>query len=145
VGNLNRLLNTLLLFAVSCSSERGPSGGKVAAATIVQLPTGDSVEIHESGPAIVPDKPPGLIVTYHPFFALSDTARVRAVAIALFGTIEPRLTPKPPWVVLKAVDRSAAERSAAGFYSMRSFGVVLDHGADGLWYQLHATTPIPER
>jgi len=93
----------------------------------------------------VPDKPPGLVVEYHPFFAISDTARVYAVALALFSTIEPRLAPKPPWIALKAVDRSAAERSTGGLYTMRSFGVVLDHGADGLWYRLHATTPIPER
>jgi len=140
----------LLLFAVSCNSGRESSGGKVASADqhatpIVQLPTGDSVEIHSSGPVVVPHKPPGLIVEYHPFFEISDTARVYAVALALFSTIEPRLAPEPPWVVLKAVDRSAAERRGPGFYSMRSFGVVLNHGADGLWYRLHDTTQIPGR
>lgn len=150
VAHLNRLLSLLLLFGMSCSREREPSGGNVAGArqntaVIVQLSTGDSVEVHSSGPAIVPDKPPGLVVEYHPFFAISDTARVYAVALALFSAIEPRLDPKPPWVALKAVDRSAAERSRGGFYAMRSFGVVLDHGADGLWYRLHATTPISGR
>ena len=150
VAKLNRLLSLLLLFAASCSAEREPSGSRVPgsrqnAAVIVHLPTGDSVEVHSSRPAIVPDKPPGLVVEYHPFFALSDTARVYAVALALFSTIEPRLAPKPPWIALKAVDRSAAERSRGGFYTMRSFGVVLDHGADGLWYRLHETTPFSQR
>ena len=147
MGNLKRLLNTLLLFAMSCSRERESPRGNVAsveerATPIVQLSTGDSVEIHSSGPVVVPDKPSGLIVEYHPFFEISDTARVYAVALALFSTIEPRLGPKPPWVVLKAVDRSAAERRRAGVYSMRSFGVVLNYGADGLWYRLHDAPQI---
>ena len=149
-GNLNRLLNTLLLFTVSWANGSESSGGKVAvtgqqAAPIVLLPTGDSVEIHASGPAVVPEKPPGLVVTYHPFFSIDDTVRTRTVALALFRTIEPRLDPKPPFVVLKAVDRSAAERSGPGFYSMHSFGVVLDHGPDGRWYPLGESTPILER
>jgi hypothetical protein len=133
---------------VSCNGGRDSSGGRVAsaerqAARIVHLPTGDSVEIQASGPVVVPNKPIGLIVEYHPFFDIGDTARVYAVALALFGTIEPGLTHNPPWVVLKAVDRSAAERR--GVHMVRSFGVVLQHGADSLWYRLHDAAEIPGR
>jgi hypothetical protein len=109
--------------------------------SVVHLSSGDSVEVQSSGPAIVPNQPAGLLITYHPYFPLGDTARVRVVAVALFQFLLPRIKAPPPFVVLRAVNLSAAERNRGGLYSGKAFGIVLARHDDGRRYDLHGTSP----
>ena len=109
--------------------------------TIVHLSTGDSLEFQATGPAVVPNKAPGLMVTFHPYFALSDTVRVRAAAIAFFQTLPPQMTADPRFVVMRAVDVPAARRNKGGYYDLKSFGVVLERRSDGRWYGLKESVP----
>jgi hypothetical protein len=121
--------------AQSGSTREGPLWDR-----IVHLPSGDSVQVQSSIPAVVPNAPTGLLLTFHPFFPLTDSARVRAVAVALFqGMLAHTDTALPPFVVLRAVDKSSAER--IGAYRMSAFGVVLERHADGVWYFLNETKP----
>ena len=112
--------------------------------SVVHLPTGDSLEFQATGPAEVPDRPPGLMITYHPFFPIADTARVKSAALALFRAVRERAggTPPPPFVVLRAVGRRAAERR--GTYEQQVFGVVLERRPDGRWYVLGERAPVPD-
>ena len=109
--------------------------------SVVHLPGGDSVQVQASGPAIVPNQPQGLLITYHPYFALADTARVRVVAVALFQYLLPKMTGAPKFVVLRAVNVSAAERNKGGYYQMNAYGIVMAYHDDGRWYDLHGTSP----
>jgi hypothetical protein len=69
-------------------------------------------------------------VTYHPFAGLVDSAQLERTAAALFRQM--RLdTVTAPAVVLRAVDRRAADRT--GVYTLRQYGVLLVRGADGAW------------
>ena len=147
---MNRLFGFLVLVSIGCNTSGEASTGKVTiygrlSDSVVRLPSGDSLEFQATGPAVVQSGPPGLLVTYRPFVPISDTARVRQVALGLFRTLEPRLASNAPFVALRAVDRSAAERRRVGLYDMHSFGVVIERRADGRWYPLDESTPVPER
>ena len=109
--------------------------------TIVRLSSGDSVEFQATGPAIVPGKAPGMMITYRPFFSLADTLRIHAVALEFFRTLLPQLPGPPPFVVMKAVDIPAATRNQGGVYRFSAFGVVLERHSDGRWYGLGAAIP----
>jgi hypothetical protein len=129
-------------------TRRVPASGYVTEYThlsdsVVHLPTGDSIELQATGPVEVPDKPLGVMITYHPFFPIGDTARVKSNALALFRAVRARAagTP-PPFVVLRAVSRRAAERR--GVYQQQAFGVVLEQRSDGRWYLLGERDPIPD-
>ena len=129
-------------------SERmeSPGGGYTTVAgslsdSIVYLATGDSIEWQSAGPAQVTGQPEGLLVTYHPFFELADTARVRRTAFAFFQALRPKLGERePPFVVLRAVSLRSAERS--GPTPLRAYGIVVEKRADGLWYKLRDSTPL---
>jgi hypothetical protein len=109
--------------------------------SVVHLPGGDSLEFQATGPAVVPTSAPGLMITYHPYFSLADTARVRTLALAFFESLLPHLGDTPPFVVLRAVDVPAARRNQGGVYHLNAFGVVLEQHRDGRWYCLHESVP----
>ena len=109
--------------------------------TVVHLSTGDSVEFQATGPAVVPNKAPGLLVTFRPYFTLGDTVRVRAAAIAFFQTLPPSMTADPAFVVMRAVDVPAARRNKGGYYDLKTFGVVLERHGDGRWYGYQDSIP----
>lgn len=78
-----------------------------------------------AGPAIVPNRSPGLLVRFSPYASLSDTTRVRELAEALWHQLVPRLDSEGiSWLVLQAVD----ERDSAGF--------VFERGADSAWHRI---------
>jgi hypothetical protein len=81
------------------------------------------------------------MVTYHPFFSISETTRVRAAALALCQSLLPHLAQLPGFIVMRAVDVPAARRNQGGFYKLHAFGVVLEHHDDGRWYELHHSEP----
>lgn len=110
--------------------------------TIIHLANGDSAELQSSGPVTVPKQPQGLMVTYHPSFGIDDTARVTATALLLFDALRPRFVDgEPPWIVLRAADRAAAERNAGGGRDA-FYGVVIERHPDGHWYRLNGSTIV---
>ena len=110
--------------------------------SIVLLPNGDSLEFQATGPAIVPNRPHGLLVTYYPFADLADTIRLRSIAFEFFRTLMPRLQPPPEWIVMRAVNVRALRRNQGGLYPMRAYGVVLERRSDGYWYPMNESQPI---
>lgn len=110
--------------------------------TIVHLSGGDSVELQSAGVARVPKQTDGLMVTYHPYFDLADTERVKQTALAVFDALRPKFLGDPPWVVLRAASRPAVERNRGGGPQDHFYGVVLERLADGHWYPLGEHTPV---
>ena len=108
--------------------------------TVVHLASGDSVELQASGPAVVADGAPGLLVTYFPFAGLADTVHVGRNAVELFAALRPSIG-AAPFVALRAVDVRAGARRRAGAYQMNTFGVVLERCGGG-WCRGGA--PIPD-
>jgi hypothetical protein len=143
------IAGAMLACADRSETPREPGPGYVTEYTnlsdsVVHLPTGDSIEFQATGPAEVPNSLPGLMITYYPFFPIADTARVKSAALALFHAVRARAAgaPPPPFVVLRAVDRRAAERR--GVYQQQVFGVVLERRSDGRWYVLGERVPVPD-
>jgi hypothetical protein len=109
--------------------------------TIIHLPRGDSIELQGSGPAIVPNEPAGLLITYRPFYSLSDTIAVSRVALELFQELIPHFTGRPLFVVMRAVNVPAARRNQGGYYPLSAYGVVLERHSDNRWYLLNESQP----
>ncbi len=117
--------------------------GAPAAGQMMHLATGDSVRVLTTGPAIVPNQKPGLLVEYNPFLSLDDTSALRREALALWSVLRSRVDSlNPPFVVLRATTR---QPQLIGYQSVRNYGFVLERRADGRWYFLHETTPVDER
>jgi len=109
--------------------------------TVIHLLDCDSVELQSSGTVQVTNKPDGLMVTYYPYGDLMDTIRMRQKALAVFDVLRPRfVNGDPPWIVLRAASRPAAERNRGG--RDHFFGVVLEKHADGRWYPLNGASPV---
>jgi hypothetical protein len=110
-------------------------------AAIQHLPSGDSVAIIASGPASVPDKPPGLLVRFYPYSTLKDTNHLRELALQLWRDLQPRLDSLSiPWLVLQATDRTPGPRS--GRWREKNYGFVLERRSDGKWYFLNQSVPL---
>jgi hypothetical protein len=108
---------------------------------IVYLADGDSVELQSKVPAVIPGEPDGLMVVFHPFHPFDDENRLRELSVALFRTMKTELSDgEYPFVVFRAVDRSAAERS--GLHRVRYFGTVIERREDTQWYLLGGAVPI---
>jgi hypothetical protein len=136
--------------AVACGREESAAAGGGLTTTygrlsdsVVRLPSGDSVEFQATGPAIVDSGPPGLLVTYFPFSGLTDTLRVRAVALEFFRVLRPRIYGEPAFVAMRAVDVRAADRQRVGLYTLHSYGVVVERRGDGKWYVSGEAAPLP--
>jgi hypothetical protein len=109
--------------------------------TVLHLANGDSAELQSVGPAQVPNEPAGLLVTYHPYSDVSDSAVMKRTALAVFDVLRPKFADgEPPWFVLRAANRPAVARNRGG--ADRFYGVVLEKHADGHWYPLHGTEPV---
>ncbi len=148
-----RWLSTAVVIALASFSAGDPATAQDASTTasghpptrIVQLRTGDSLELQATGPALVHGGPTGVLVTYHPFAQFSDTAKLHSMALEFFRTLRPQLdSVASPFAVLRAVNRRAVERNQTGFYGMQAFGVVFEHRRDGKWYVLHEREPVAE-
>lgn len=114
--------------ACTRAEERTRSNG------IIHLPSGDSVEMVAIGEAVVPDRPPGLLITYHAFFPPEDTVRVQRVAAELWrARVKWQLSsPAPGFVVLQATSRRAGPTKQ--LERATTYGIVLERGEDGKWY-----------
>jgi hypothetical protein len=109
--------------------------------SIVHLANADSIEWQSFGLAQAPGRPDGLIITYHPFFALQDTGRVIRIALVLFDSLRKHFVGgEPPFVVLRAIDLRAAERTTDR--KLRAYGVVIEKRTDGHWYRLGEASPV---
>ena len=110
---------------------------------VVSLPSGDSVAVISAGPAMVPNKPTGFIVKFYPYRSLDDTLQLKRQALELRRILRPMLdSTKAPWIVLQATDQKPGPHF--GFFHVTNYGFVFEERADGKWYFLHATEPIPD-
>ena len=111
--------------------------------SIVRLSPSDSIEWQSFGALKITGRPEGLLVTYHPFFDLADTARVRRVALLLFDSLRTKFdNGEPPYIVLRAVNLRARDRNQPSAPALHAFGVVLEKHGDGHWYVLQGAAPI---
>ena len=124
----------------ACATPNTQVFGQLSSDT-VRLFNGDSVEYQLTLPAVIAGQPQGRMYVYYPFRDLSDSARLRKIALGVFqhfwGEIE---SSPPPFVVLRAVNLPTAQRK--GFYDMRQYGFVIDRRADGHWYFLGESEPV---
>jgi hypothetical protein len=145
-GETNRAVESTSIRTDSMASAGGGYTTTVTGAlsdSIVHLAAGDSLEFQSFGPAQVTGQPEGLLVTYHPFVSMSDSVRIRRVAIVFFDSLRTKFRyGEPPFVVMRAVDLRASERMGALRVPMHAYGLVLEKRADGRWYGLHETSPI---
>ena len=138
-----RWLALLAIVAVpaACASPEKEVTGRLSD-TVLHLENGDSVELQATVSAVVEGSPPGRMVIFHPFTDFSDIPRLRQTAIALFHYLQPGIdSAPPPFVVLRATNLPAAQRK--GFYNIENYGFVLERHADGKWYFLHESDPLP--
>ena len=109
--------------------------------SVLHLANGDSVELQSTDSVQVPNEPGGLMVTYYPYRDPADTVLMQQKALAVFDALRPRFArDNPPWIVLRAASRPAAQRNNGGQDAF--FGVVLEKHADGHWYPLHGASPV---
>ena len=141
-----RLVSALAVAALCHGQLLAAQSSSVEVATqfgdsVIHLPSGDSIEFQATGPAMVPNEAPGLLVTFYPFFAFQDSSRVRGSALAFLQMLLPILPERPSWVVMRAVNVPAARRNRGSYYPIKAFGVVVEYHKDGRWYELQDTTP----
>ena len=128
---LFRCALSLLSVLVGCSSTQ-------PRATL--LPSGDSIIILGSGPAIVPNSPKGLFVEFYPFITLRDRTRLRAEALQLWDMIRPHTESLgTPFVVLRPTTNTPW---VAGFRQAQTFGFVFEQRPDHRWYFLHDSVTV---
>jgi hypothetical protein len=102
---------------------------------VQHLSSGDSIAVITSGPAIVPDRVPGLLVRFYPYCSLSDTNHLRDLALELWHELTPRLDSSGiTWLVLQATDQTPGPHS--GVFHVKNYGFVFERGADGVWQRL---------
>src|SRR6266516_6432875 len=132
IGKHSRLL--LLFAATACATPQGEVFGRLGTDTL-RLFNGDSVELQGRLPAIVQGEPPGRMYMYYPFRDLSDTVRLRRIAVGVFTKVWPELESKPPAsLVMRAVNLPTAQRK--GHYNITNYGFVIERRPDGHWYFL---------
>lgn len=99
---------------------------------VQRLPSGDSIAVIMAGPAVVPDRAPGLLVRFYPYASLSDTNHLRDLALALWHQLVPRLDSEGiHWLVLQATDQPPAP--PPGVFRVHYYGFVFERGADSVW------------
>jgi hypothetical protein len=100
---------------------------------ILRFATGDSVEVVQSGPLRLATGETGLAFKYHPFVAVKESPRLKAVATQLWRWLKPQLDGNPPpFVVLMAT--TARAHPATGVSTSNEFNYVLERRKDGKWY-----------
>jgi hypothetical protein len=125
-----------LASAVAVTPVRGQSSA------VQRLPSGDSIAVIMAGPAVVPDRAPGLLVRFYPYASLSDTTHMRDLAVALWQQLVPRLDSEGiSWLVLQATDQTPGPH--LGVFTVHNYGFVFERGADSVWRR--ATTPDSTR
>lgn len=101
---------------------------------VQHLPSGDSIAVIMAGPAVVPNRTPGLLVRFYPYGSLSDTTRLRDLALALWHQLVPRLDSVGiSWLVLQATDQTPGPQ--LGVFRVHNYGFVFERGADSVWHR----------
>lgn len=101
---------------------------------VQHLPSGDSIAVIMAGPAVVPNRSPGLLVRFYPYDSLSDTTHLRDMALALWHQLAPRLDSAGiSWLVLQATDQTPG--SHLGVLRVHNYGFVFERGADSIWHR----------
>jgi len=131
----------LVLFAVLATA---PSRGSAQAAAptpgaILRFPPRDSVEFINAGPMDLATGQPGFMFAFHPFQALDDSNRLRALAGEIWHWLRPQLDTRPSFVVLQAT--SARAHPTFGAQVAHGQNLVLERRADGKWYFVDETKP----
>jgi hypothetical protein len=123
---------TLVLALHGCSRAEEPGTSD----RLVHMPSGDSIEVVGVGPAVVPDRPAGLLFTFHPFKPVTDTIGIQRLAAEVWRVrVRPQLSSPPPdFVVLQATSRRAGP--VVGLVQVVNYGVVLERRGDGQWYYI---------
>ena len=112
-----------------------------AAQRALHLPSGDSVIVIGSGPARVPDKPDGLLIKYHTFVAMTDTATLRREALEMWHHFFAKIDSLSlSWVVFQATTQTPPP--FIGIERGQMYGFVLEKRGDGKWYFLDGTIPL---
>jgi hypothetical protein len=136
-----RHIVALTLFAVLATA---PSRGSAQAAAptpgaILHFPSRDSVEFINAGPMYLATGQPGFIFAFHPFQALDDSTRLRALAGEIWRWLLPQLDSTPSFVVLQATSLRA--HPTLGVQAGHGRNLVLERRADGKWYFVDETRP----
>lgn len=102
----------------------------------------DSVRVVRTELVRVPGQAPGWLIDYADPGGVRDSVALRRRAVAIFLAVRPQLDSLHLTnFVVRAVDE-ASDSSAVGF-QRRLFGFVIQQRADGKWYFLHDSAPIP--
>ena len=124
----------------ACATPDTQVFGRLSSDTL-HLFNGDSIELQGTQPAVIQGQPAGLMYFYYPFRDLTDSARLRKIALGVFIHFWADISSsQPPFVVLRAVNLPTARRQ--GFHNIVNYGFVIEHRPDGHWYFLHETDPV---
>jgi hypothetical protein len=121
-------------WAVALANVLGVTVVSSQSSAVQRLPSGDSIAVIMAGPAVVPNRTPGLLVRFYPYASLSDTTHLRDLAIALWHQLVPRLDSEGiSWLVLQATDQTPGPH--LGFFRVHNYGFVFERGADSVWHR----------
>ena len=82
---------------------------------------------------------------YHPYISLDDPARLRPQVLELWESVRPKAESlRAPFVVLRATTRFT-ELPVPQPAIIHNYGFVLQKRANGLWYFLYDSVPIPHQ
>jgi len=138
---IGKHLRLLVLFVVAaCATPQGEVFGRLGTDTL-RLFNGDSVELQSRLPVVVQGERPGRMYMYYPFRDLSDTVRLRRIAVGVFMKVRSELEVRPPaFLVMRAVNLPTAKRT--GRYNITNYGFVIERRPDGHWYFLGESDPV---
>ena len=108
---------------------------------LLQLASGDSVELISSGPVRLATGATGLLLQYHPFVPVRGSPELKAIALQVWRWLRPRIEGNPPpFIVLSATTDRA--HPASGYRRVQNFNYVVEHRADGKWYLVNDAEPL---
>ena len=138
--SVERLLVLAMAITVSTSSPCGAQAMPQTPGQLLRFASGDSVEFLRTGPIVLASGQTGFVFSFHPFVAIDDTARLRAVAGEIWGWLRTRLDSNPPpFVVLSAT--TARVQPFFGIHHDNGFNFVVERHPDGVWYFSNETKP----
>ena len=106
----------------------------------MHFPSGDSISILGSGPAVVANRSTGILVDYNPYLSLNDTVALKREALELWSVLRPHVdSAAATFVVLRAIGRAP---ELVGYQTERAYGLLIEKRTDGKWYLLREGSPL---